>query len=97
MLSLGRNPLLSFPLAVAGVLEGSVLGEAVGHPCFVIVCTGINIAAVCYLEPGSGWVFGGEGSDPSNTVPGHSGDQHVQVGSMSSPWLTPALTVTGDT
>lgn len=57
---LGAEPwqesILSFPLAVAGVLRGSVLGEAVGRPCFVIVCTGINIAALCYLEP---WLWTG--------------------------------------
>lgn len=68
MLSLGRNAFLSFPLAVAGVLRGSVLGEAVGHPCFVIVCTGINIAALSYLSPGSGRVFGDNGSDPQPTA-----------------------------
>lgn len=50
------------------------------------------------LSPGSGRVFGDDGSDPQPTAvlslgtqEVQQGDQHVQVGSMSSPWLTPAL------
>lgn len=61
MVPLGAEPwqesIPQFPSGCGWGFEGgSVLGEAVGHPCFVIVCTGINIAAVCYLEP---WLWMG--------------------------------------
>lgn len=65
---------------VSGALGDSVLGAAMGHLHFVMVCTGINIAAVCCLGSWLQAAFLGLGSGCCWC--------HQEIGTPLSSWAT---------